>query len=217
MTCVVGLVGKDGTMFLGADGLISDNGVKDDAMPGQYKVWDTGTGMLVGYSGNAASGQILRYGIDYPDMEALTGDGEPTIDDDEVVKIIIQDIIQPFKSLLKENGRMERQDDETENQGGTILIATRSRLFEVDGAYFVMERRGEKGAAIGSGRECALGALSAIMAHNRSLSPAIGVPRIDTRTTMDMAIIAACEINPFCGGTITIFELPPYGREESDG
>lgn len=190
MSCIAGVVEDDGTVYMGADAL----GSQDDDFVAIYSDMDKlfrkrlrillkdgqeipCADVLVGISGTARFAQLLRYCVDFGtwNMNKLDAKGL---------------LIQQFIPLLIE--KLRGSDHLAKEQNGIVrgydfLVGFCGKLFYVDSVFAVHERA-DKYIAIGSGEYLALGSL-----HTTQLDPAFAKNR--SRTRIETALSAAAK---FC-------------------
>lgn len=167
MTAVVAIV-QDSKIYFGADSAGSDGNSlqsRSDA-----KVFVNGE-CGFGFTSSFRMGQLLQYVFSPPQR----------VEDCTAMKYMVWQFIPAVKSVLKSNG-FEASVDGVES-GGTFLVGYHGELFEIASDYQVGQRL-EAYAAIGSGRDIALGNLHAT--EQFDLTP---------KQRIDMALTAASEFN----------------------
>lgn len=146
MTCIVGLVSKDGSVIIGGDsaGVAGLSiAVRKDA-----KVFRVGA-FLYGFTSSFRMGQIIRYSFKSPDHD-------PRWDVDTYLRTVwLDDLRKAFTA-----GGYSKKDNNVET-GGTFLLGYRSRLFEVEGDFQIGEHATDY-AAVGCGDDIAKGAMFAL-------------------------------------------------------
>lgn len=106
-----------------------------------------GNPILLGYTTSFRFGQILAHHVDAP-ADSRT----------DAEAYLIKDFLPVVRRALSEHGFMEKIREREE--GGTALIAYRSRLFRLSGDLGIVESS-EKYDAVGAGMYYALGAMHA--------------------------------------------------------
>lgn len=144
MTCVVGLVDR-GRIYMGADSAGSDSWLSFERR--DEKCFLNGP-FLMGFTTSFRMGQLLRYSFTPPPRHA----------DEPVERYMATTFIDAVRAALKGGGWATKEKEQ--ESGGVFLVGFEGRLFVVESDYQVGEWRTEY-AAIGCGRELALGALHA--------------------------------------------------------
>lgn len=175
MTCIVGHT--DGTtVTIGGDSL----GVDGHSMivRKDHKVFRNGE-FLIGFTTSFRMGDILRY--DWTPPVQVMGDTMATRE------FMITRVISSIRDVLKEQGFATKHNDA--EQGGTFLVGYKGCLFVIDCDYQVGEH--ECGfAAVGSGRDVAMGAMHALS----------GVAGVSVEAAVRRALRAASDLNTTVGG-----------------
>jgi len=145
MTCIVGLVSKDG-VYIGGDSA----GVYDTVVERRtdVKVFRRAD-FVIGFTSSFRMGQLLRFKLNAPPQHA----------DTDTYEYMVTDFIDAVRDCLKDGG-YARKSEEAET-GGTFLVGYKGRLFEVDEDYQVAEHIAGY-TAVGCGARFALGALYAL-------------------------------------------------------
>lgn len=150
MTCIVGLV-EAGTVYMGSDSAGADSSwnlrARRDA-----KVFVNGP-FIFGFTSSFRMGQILRYVLKPPAIP----------DDKDLFEYMATEFIDAVRLALKAGGFATKDKDA--ESGGTFLVATSSRLFQIESDYQVGESL-EPYDACGSGTAYAIGALFASRGHD---------------------------------------------------
>lgn len=145
MTCIVGLVGEDGTVYMGGDSA----GVSryDLTIRADEKVFENGP-YAMGFTTSFRMGQLLRYAFRPPRF-----DGEGSLE-----RFMTVDFVDAARTCLKTGGFAKREHEvET---GGTFLVGYLGRLFSIYSDYQVgYVKTGYD--AVGCGAELAKGCLFA--------------------------------------------------------
>lgn len=167
MTVVVGCVEKE-VVWMGADSAGSQGWeivIREDP-----KIFRKGE-FLIGFTDSYRMGQILRYSLEIPAIPEGC----------ELFDYMCLHFIHSVRGCLK-GGGFARKENEAES-GGTFMVGVRGRLFTVYQDYQVGENKMTY-AAIGCGRELALGAMCSLGNLPEKIRP-----RIKQRITM--ALLAA--------------------------
>lgn len=165
MTCIVAWV-TETEMVMGGDAASTSGGLvrlhRDSKI---FQITIAGRPALIGYCGSARLGQLLR--------TVAWGTIEPPSFD--VFEWVICTIVPFLRDRMKAAG-LAKVDNNREElfDGGSFLLATRRRLFEIWGDAQVSESA-EPYSAAGSGRSEALGALYAMRQQILNLEPRIAV------------------------------------------
>jgi len=184
MTCVVGLVERSGVVWMGGDTLGSN---------GHYiiqrrdpKVFRRGS-YLIGYTSSFRMGNLLRYEGTLPEW-SQNGYTLP--------EFMVREFVPVVRQLLKDSGYAEIVNNQ--EFGGTFLVAVAGELFEISNDFQVGQPS-DAYAAIGGGREVALGAMFAAAGQ----SP---------RTRIEMALRASERFTAGVRRPFTILRLPAPKR-----
>lgn len=147
MTCIAGLVGDDGKVYIGGDSAgVSGWSITPRA---DAKVFKRGE-WAFGFTSSFRMGQLIRYSLELP---------KPPHRARDLDRWLATTFVDALRHTLREGGLAEiKYEVET---GGTFLMGLRGRLFVVDGDYQVGESR-LGFAAVGCGRDEARGALYAL-------------------------------------------------------
>lgn len=142
MTCIAALV-DNGKVYIGADSGGSDgntHSVRKDpklTLVGEY---------LIGFTTSYRMGQIIIY-------SAI-----PPCTDTDLHRFMATDFVNHIRKVAKENGALISQN--SVEYLGTFIVGLRGRLFVVDSDFGIAEPACGY-AAVGSGGQCATGALYA--------------------------------------------------------
>lgn len=149
MTCIVGLVdGTSGRVVMGGDSCAFSGW---DITPGVVKVFHNGP-YLIGTSGDAREGQLLRYALTVPEQP----------EDMEPQRFMSTMFVDALRACFKDAGYAQKEK-EKEEYDGRLLVAYQSHLFAVYGNYAVLEASTGFNA-IGVGEDYAKGVLFATTA-----------------------------------------------------
>jgi len=142
VTCIVGLV-HDGKVHIGGDSAASEGAllvVRKDP-----KVFTVGS-YLIGCTSSFRMLQLLAHAFTPPEWDRRR----------DLYAFLVTDFIDAVRDCFRAGGFM-RRDSEVE-AGGVFLVGVAGRLFEIEEDYQVGETLNGF-AAIGCGREVALGSL----------------------------------------------------------
>ena len=143
MTCIVAIKG-DKFVHIGADSAgVSHQTVMPRADEKCFTVGD----FIFGFTTSFRMGQLLRYSFTPPSPES----------DDDIHRFMCTDFIDRLRECLKTGGYATK--DKEQEEGGTFLVGYKNHLFEIDDDYQVGKHLVGY-AAIGSGRDFALGSLN---------------------------------------------------------
>lgn len=145
MTVIVGLK-QGGKVWMGGDSAAINEANLQVIVLQTPKVFRAGP-FLIGFADSLRTGQLLAHAL--PEIE------EPKRDAD-VYAWMVTTFVEAVKTTLASGGTRRP----VKNSGMWLLVAYRSRLFEIDDDFTVYENA-EDYAAIGCGDEIALGALYA--------------------------------------------------------
>lgn len=147
MTCIVGVVGSDGAVYLGGDSAAVDTEGFGLTVRTDAKVFRNGV-YIIGFADSFRSGQLLRHAFDPPAPP-------PGCD---VHAFMVTTFTDSLRACLQAGGVAAKNSDvET---GATLLVGVRGHLFTVGEDYDIGEAA-DGWDAIGCGAPTALGALYA--------------------------------------------------------
>ena len=145
MTCIVGVVGKDGKITMGGDSAGSDSSfslvIRDDP-----KVFVRGE-YVFGFTSSFRMGQLIHHKLKLP---------QPPDDPEKLYEFMVTEFIDALRKCFKEGGYMKTKDDREE--GGTFLVGVRGKLFYIESDNQVGIPN-DSFAAVGCGDHLALGSL----------------------------------------------------------
>lgn len=144
MTCIVGLVSK-GAVYLGADSAGVDGGDFSISVRADRKLLRNGD-FLMGFTSSFRMGQLLAFALTPPKPREGV----------DLFAFMVTDFINAIRDCLKTGGYAAKEKEVEE--GGTFLVAYKSRLFTIYGDYQVAESVCGY-AACGCGDLIALGSL----------------------------------------------------------
>lgn len=149
MTCIAGLVdGTSGRVVMGGDSCAFSGW---DITPGIVKVFHNGP-CLIGTSGDAREGQLLRYALTVPEQP----------EDMERQRFMSTMFVDALRACFKDAGYAQKEKEKEEHDG-RLLVAYQGHLFAVYGNYAVLEASTGFNA-IGVGEDYAKGVLFATTA-----------------------------------------------------
>lgn len=121
MTCIAAAVDRDGTIWMGSDGV----SCRSDAvrLNARSKVFQRGD-FLMGATGTLRVGQILQYIFQPPPIKG---------DIDAYMVTFANDL----REAVKEHGGESETSLKTTEADGNFIVAVRGRLFEIDSGYGV--------------------------------------------------------------------------------
>lgn len=194
MTCIVGLVGENGTLIAGDAQFSTLYSKRNDAGTKVFNLYDT---VAVGYCGSGRFGEILEYHIE----DSLE---EPPLQMNERYWLVKQ-FIPVLRDVLAQHGHLHiMEEDQTEHFGPSeFLIGVRDRLFCVASDFSTSEHV-EPFETTGSGGEVASGVLK----------DALGWTDSQMLPLAKRAIRAAAELTPFVGGPITHVTTVAFTADE---
>lgn len=180
MTCIVGLIDKNQTIYIGGDSAASDGA--SISLRKDPKVFIK-KDFIYGYTSSFRMGDIIQYSFK-----------EPKINPNQSLEEYMRtNFIDELRNCLAEKGFARK--DEGEESAGTFLVGVRGRLFIVEDDFQVGEHIYSFDAC-GGGKDVALGSLHST--HKLNLKPEIRV---------NMALEAAAEFNPSVREPFTILSL----------
>ncbi len=195
MTCVVGL--REGCqVILAADHELNDGYAK---FPRKTpKVFRAGT-YAIGVAGAPSVNAAVRYRLSLPDP--------PTrVDHEEAERFVATDVLDAYRTCL-DDARLVREVDGypmagPEDLNARLLVAFGPHLIVIDESFAVYAPA-RPWAAIGTGADAALGALS--ITHDGDFDPTFRVVG---------ALKAAIDLVVGCGGPVTVCVTDPEGDED---
>jgi len=155
MTCIVGAIDDDGTVWMAGDSAgVSGTTlrVRMDEKVFVRRVTGGGTlAMVFGFTSSFRMGQLLRYSFQVPEKRPRQ--------DWQIHEWMCTEFVDAVRKVLSDGGWMLKKDERT--WGGTFLVGIKGRLFEIDSDFQVGEAR-TPFAAVGCGDDYALGAMAAM-------------------------------------------------------
>lgn len=152
MSCIVGLIDDEGTVWMGADSLVTDLS-QDWCIAGQGSKIVRRHNCLIGCVGQPRIAQVLEYSLDMPDPSM----GPPLTSLKSFDEAF--ELTEAIRKCLRDSACSEVVNN-TESFAGTLLVGYYGRLFIIDHSYTMTEPK-DRYVAIGSGSPAALGALYA--------------------------------------------------------
>ena len=156
MTCVIGYLNGD-MAYMGGDSAVVQEwylSVRNEA-----KVFRRGS-ILMGGTGSIRMSQLLRYDLKIP-----------TAENADIMRWMVTGFVPAVRKCLKDGGCLQTIDG-VESVDGSFLVAAYGRLFEVCCDFQVADAVGPY-AAVGCGRELAMGAMAAMAASHTKPRPRI--------------------------------------------
>jgi ATP-dependent protease HslVU (ClpYQ) peptidase subunit len=144
LTCIAGLVHDGGVYLAGDSAGCSGWNLTVRADP---KVFVNGS-YVMGFTSSFRMGQLLHYAFTPPEPDYIN----------DLHRFMCTAFTDSLRQCLKDGGWAEK--DKERETGGTFLVGTHGRLFEVSSDY-QMGEPADPYAAVGCGSEVALGALHA--------------------------------------------------------
>lgn len=144
MTCIGGLVARDGTIWMAGDSAgVGGLSLRVRADP---KVFEVG-GFLFGFTQSFRMGQVLRHCFTPPERKP----------DQDLEGYLIGPFVDAVRQCFKDKGYLYKNNER--EWGGTFLLGHAGRLFRVEEDFQVGESRCGFDA-VGCGADIAVGALT---------------------------------------------------------
>lgn len=156
MTCIVGLIGGDGKVYIGADSAGSNTWqlvIRKDT-----KVFRNGD-FLIGAGTSFRMIQLLRYALDPPEYTKtpVTSDIEDlSLWHEYISQYMATNFVDAVRDCLKDGGFAKKEAEQ--ESGGVFLVGFQGRLFCIHSDYQVEEALCGY-SAVGDGDDLALGSL----------------------------------------------------------
>lgn len=184
VTCIVGVVDTDGSIYMGGDSAGTANTGEQSAF-NNHKVFlpKLGPHFVMGAAGSFRLSQLLRYTFEPPLPPG------PFVD---LEGFMVTTFVKALRKCFKDAG-FERQMDTAPEFPGGFLVGYQGRLFRIEDDYQVMIEQREY-IAVGAGESVAMGAMFAAKGH----------PAERIRT----ALSAASAFNAWCREPYKIVTLP---------
>lgn len=148
MTCVVAVLGNDGTFCLAGDSAaVEDNMIVKRATPKVFQIGE----FAIGYCHSFRLGQIIEHFLKPP---ALTKE----LDRKELIAYMVTKFIPALKKTLEDNDYPFQDDEKTD---WSLIICVRNTIFTIESDFHVGCDYNNF-AAIGAGAEYALGSIWSI-------------------------------------------------------
>lgn len=145
MTCIVGLIDADGSIYMGGDSACVDE--EGWALNLCYDKVFVRDDFIYGYSGESRFCQLVEFAFEPPEIE------EP------LDKYMVTAWMDSLRETLIEGGCTKKEHNREEIDG-SLLVGVRGRLFHVYGGFECLEYRDSYGT-VGCAYQVALGNLAA--------------------------------------------------------
>lgn len=172
MTCIVGLVTKDG-IYVGGDSA-GVAGLSIAARADQ-KVF-INNNFIFGFTSSFRMGQILHHAFSPPQI----------LPNEDIHKFMSTRFVDSIRDAFKAGGYMTRHNDS--DQGGTFLVGYKNHLFKIEDDFQVAENIYPYNA-VGCGADIALGSLYTSIKSKAKLD------KLNSRAVVNMALNAAQEFS----------------------
>ena len=193
MTCIVGLVDNDGTVWMGADRRVGAGSFKfEEATPKIFR----GGRLLVGVSGAGPLMTAARY-MEIPEYRPSENQ---TLDE-----YMRRDFSKALWEEVERHHGIGKDDDGDASTNGWVLVGGCGALFSFDCTGFPIRPLAPYHAE-GSGKYQALGALHALSRM---------VPEIEPHCMIEMALEAAAATDPHVGPPFDILNDRVSGGRKS--
>ena len=183
MTCIVGYIGDNGTIYMGADSAAT--GDCDLYIIKDSKVFIKGD-MIIGVSGSVRTAKLVKYNFIIPkDIR------------DDVNEYFALDFIPELRVVLEDGGALKGEDG-MESSDSWLLIGYKGRLFTIDSDFQVIETV-KRYRAVGCGSDLALGCIYGL----EDLMNAEMIVELSPESKIEMSLRASqaynCHVKgPFC-------------------
>jgi ATP-dependent protease HslVU (ClpYQ) peptidase subunit len=157
MTCVVGYVTADGTIYLGGDSAGVGVSGWDLTVREDPKVFRRGA-FLIGFTTSFRMGQLLRYTLEVPDRHEH-------VDAHEYISTTFVDSV---RKCLEFGGFIKKESNQ--ESGGTFIVGYEGHLFVVYDDFQVQEAK-DPYCAVGCGGAYAVGAMSILVHECLGIDP----------------------------------------------
>jgi hypothetical protein len=192
MTCIVGIVGDDGIVYLGGDsagGNVDTYAITDRKDP---KVFNKGP-YIIGYTSSFRMGQILMYNWKAPDHPVGMEDFE----------FMVSKFTESVRSCFKEFGYSTCENNK--ERAGDFIVGYRGQLYIVESDYQIAMTH-DSFMSVGSGRELATGAMHALE-HLESKV------KLTPQEKLTIALSAPTKFSAYVRGPFVIVKTEPYTKE----
>lgn len=194
MTCIIGLVADDGTVYMGADSAgVSGYDIRE-RKDSKIFIKDK---MIFGFTSSFRMGQLIRYKMGIPKHF----DG---VDDYEYM---CTSFIDSLIECLKTAGFAKINNNEV--TGGVFLVGYRKKIFRIDSDFQVGQRIGNFDSC-GCGEDYALGALEVLQNSNcQGYERSIVTKQTIAEEAIIEALTIASKYSAGVSGPFTVLSLPP--------
>lgn len=151
MTCIAGLIDKDGRGHIASDSLGSNGHNKDTYK--NRKIFKKGN-MLIGYTSSYRMGQLLQYTLNLPTRKV----------DQSIEEYMYVDFVNEVRKVLKDNGYAKV--DSNRESVGEFLVITEGRIFIFQADLALLESE-DNFDTCGSGEDFALAAIDILKKHTK--------------------------------------------------
>lgn len=148
MTCVVGIEGKDGEVWLGSDSFMGTDNLRD--LTDKPK-WFTKGAMTFGWAGDVRAAQVVEHVVLFRGRRRS----------EDPYRYLVGVVAKAIHIGLREAGANLRSQGVSDGTETSFLVVLAGRLYTLQGDYSMIRSR-HGCAAIGMGADVALGALSAL-------------------------------------------------------
>ncbi len=149
MTCVVGVIGEDGCIVIGADSAAcstQDIRIRKDPKVFRLPIDNPSGEMVIGYTSSFRMGQLLRFNLKIPVRHET-----------DLFAWMVSSFVPAARKCLKDGGYMEVENNKEE--GGHFVVGIEGRLFLVEEDMQVGETH-DSFVATGCGQDYAMGAFA---------------------------------------------------------
>lgn len=166
MTCIAGMIDKQGVGHIASDSIGSNGHTKD--VYRNKKIFRKGA-LLIGYTSSYRMGQLLEHNLTLPARKV----------DQSLDEYIYVDLVAAVRSVLKSEGYL-KIDSNTESIG-TFMIITEGRLFMMQNDLAILEAA-DGFDSCGSGENFAVATISTLIKHTKLTPEAVLREAIETAT-----------------------------------
>lgn len=157
MTCIVGYVDENKTVWMGGDSCGSDSWTKDNY--DNQKVF-MNSDFIIGYTTSFRMGQLLEY-----KWNPLKKNSCQIFKEMSDYKFIVSEVVPSIISLFKDNGFIKEVS--SEQTGGTFLLGFNGNLYCIQDDFAVL-KRSRNYDSCGSGYCVALGSMYQNVKNNET-------------------------------------------------
>ena len=158
MTCVVAVIGNDGTFCLAGDSAaVEDNMIVKRATPKVFQIGE----FAIGYCHSFRLGQIIEYFFKPP----VLPEGA---DHKELMSYMVTKFIPTLKKALEKNDYPLQEDEKSD---WSLIVCVRNSIFTIESDFHVGSDY-DNFAAIGAGAEYALGSICSETDRNNAVEAA---------------------------------------------